>query len=138
MRLAWGERRRPSEPLVVFSAMGLVLLLAGRFFPFDRFPLVSCPLKTFAHIPCFSCGMTRAFVRFTHGEWGSALQVSPLGTLLALLATLFAGYTLLRLTVLKRGIVIETSARESAWLRYGTLTAVAANWAYLIVSGAAS
>jgi hypothetical protein len=34
--------------------------------------------------PCPSCGMTTAFSLTTHGQWGQALAVQPVGALIAL------------------------------------------------------
>lgn len=138
MQIGWGQRSKPSDPLVVFSGLGLVLLLAGRFYPFDRFPLVVCPLRTYAHVPCPSCGMTRAFVRFTHGEWADSLHVSPLGFAIAVVTTGFAIYALLRLTVMKRGIDVAFSPRESQLLRWGLPSLFLVNWIYLLLTGSAN
>lgn len=133
-------RRGPAAPMwegtkvFVFLSGGLVL--AALFYPFDTHPLVSCPLRTYAHFPCPACGMTRAFVRLTHGHLAAAVQVNPLGAVLAALAVVTALYGLLRFTTLKRGIEIQFSRAESLGLRVGIVVAGVANWAYLIVSGA--
>jgi hypothetical protein len=122
---------------IVVLGSGLLLLLA-RFFPFDRIHLVVCPLKTIAHIPCPACGMTRAFVRVMHAQWSAALHVSPLGSLLAVAAAMITIYGLLRITVLRSGIVFHVTPRESLMLRVGLVSAALVNWTYLIVSGAAA
>jgi hypothetical protein len=82
--------------------------------------------------------MTREFMRFTHGEWLSALRVNPIGLFLAMTATFFAVYAVLRLTVLSRGLSVRLSDRESRVLRWGIPSAFLANWVYLLVSGAAN
>lgn len=131
----------PPTPLATMpralAAVGGGLLLAARFLPFERYPILACPLRTFAHIPCPSCGMTRAFVRVAHGELGRALEVSPLGTLLALGAVVAVGWLLLRLTVLRRGLVVELSKRESFAARLGIVATILGNWTYLLVTRAA-
>jgi len=119
--------------------LGSAMLLAiGRFYPFDRFPLVTCPLKAMTGIPCPGCGMTRAFVRFTHGDWAGSIHVSPLGAALAATAALATAYGLLRMTVLRRGLALELTPRESRVSSLVLLGALLVNWVYLIASGAAA
>jgi hypothetical protein len=137
MTVAWGPPARASEPLLIYSAMGLALLLAARFYPFETHPVVVCPLRAWAHVPCLTCGMTRAFVRIVHGQWGGAFRVSPLGALLALLAAGFAVYALLRLVVLRRSVELRLSRGEALGVRIGTVAGVLGNWLYLLLSGAA-
>lgn len=122
---------------LICIASGMLLLIA-RIYPFDRFPLVHCPLKEVTHIPCPACGMTRAFVRATHFDWAGAIHVSPLGFVLALLACGAVVYGLLRHTVLRHGWSLELSPVEMRVWRVVAVTSVLTNWLYLIVSGAAA
>lgn len=137
MRFVLGEPAPPSTPTLAVSAVGLVLLLAARFFPFHTMP-PTCGLRLFLHVPCPTCGMTRAFVHTTHGAFASAFRVSPLGTLLALGAAGLAGYVVLRFTVWKRRPITAFTRKESLAIRIGIGAVILANWAYLILSGAAA
>lgn len=132
IHLRLGPKAPPADPLVPFASVSAVLLLLARFFPFETRPVFFCPLRTLSGVPCPGCGMTRAFVRVTHGDLPAALHVSPLGTLLAIAASALVVYTALRLTVLRRGVELHVRG----W-RWGLIGAVAANWVYLLVTGAA-
>jgi hypothetical protein len=122
---------------LICIASGMLLIIA-RVYPFDRFPLVHCPLKSIAHIPCPACGMTRAFVHWTHFDWGAAIQVSPLGFMLATFAGLAVAYGVLRHTVLRRGWSLELTATEGVVWRVAAVACAVSNWIYLIASGAAA
>ena len=137
MRLVRGPASSPSESTVAFGSVSAVALLLARLWPFEQLPLWSCPLRRIAGLPCPSCGMTRAFVRVTHGDLAGALKVSPLGLVLALTAALLTAYLAARLTLLRRGPVLETSARERRGLSVLTGLIVLANWSYLLVTRAA-
>jgi hypothetical protein len=136
VRLSWGERARPHDLTIAWGLISAGLLAAARWWPFDRWPLVACPLRTAFHVPCATCGMTRAFVRMVHGEVAGALRVSPLGAALCAGAVVLAGYAALRLTVLPRGVRLETGV-PTRWIARGAIALAASNWAYLLVTGAA-
>ena len=131
------SRKIPEGSIVLWLAAAWLLLVA-RFYPFDRLPLVACPLKHLTGVPCPTCGMTRAFVRMTHGQWAAAFQVSPLGALLAMLTAGMALYGLLRLSVWRRPVEVRLTTGESRVLRVAVVSAVMANWIYLIASGSAA
>ncbi len=131
------KRARPHDLTIALGGLSAVLLLMGRFWPFDRLPLVECPLRHLAGIPCPTCGMTRAFVALTHGEVGASLHVSPLGALLCLGAAAAAVYVVLRLSVWRRAWVLVLTAREKQVAAIAALVAVGLNWAYLLITRAA-
>lgn len=136
MRLSWGDRKPPNDLTVAWGLIGAGLLAMARWWPFGRWPLVTCPLKSAFHVPCATCGMTRAFVRMVHGELGEAIRVSPLGAVLCAFAMFLVGYLALRWTVLSRGVKLETGVASRWWAR-GAIALVVANWAYLVATGAA-
>ena len=138
MNIVRTEAGRAKDSARIVWLAAAVLLAMGRLYPFDRFPLVVCPLKAITHIPCPGCGMTRAFVRFTHGDWAGAVHVSPLGAVLAALAVGLVLYGLLRLTVLRRELDVSLSPMEATVGRVALLGVLLANWVYLIASGAAA
>ena len=138
MRLARAPApARPADTTLAFGAIAAVLLLAARIVPFHLFPSV-CGLRNATGLPCPTCGMTRAFVRVTHGDLDGALHVSPLGTVLAFAAAGFALWVLLRLTVLRRGWTLALTKRDK---RVGAIAfglVLALNWGYLLMTGAAT
>jgi hypothetical protein len=137
MRLCLGPDAPPAQPAAALASLSAMALVMARFWPFERLPLWSCPLRRTLGLPCPSCGMTRAFVRVTHGDLAGALEVSPLGTMLSLASVLLVAYIAVRLTVLRRGLQLETSPRERQRLAAALLLAVLANWSYLLVTRAA-
>ena len=95
-----------------------------------------CPARLFFHLPCPSCGGTRAFIAFTHGEGRRALQWNPLATLVAVFAVVFAVWLLLRWTIVRRPLAVQISRVDSIVVRALVPLIVAANWAYLLLNRA--
>lgn len=128
---------RPSDHLLASGGLAAFVLLVARVMPVLSLPPV-CGLRNATGLPCPTCGMTRAFVRVTHGELAAAWQVSPLGTVLCFLAALLVVWTLLRLTVVKHGFGLSLTRREKrGWVIAGGVV-LATNWVYLLVTGAAT
>lgn len=123
--------------MVAFGTISASALLAARFFPFHLVPSV-CGLRNATGLPCPTCGMTRAFVRLTHGDWGGAWHVNPLGSVLCVAAAVFVAWVALRLTVLKRGFVFVASPREKRIAAVALAVLLGVNWVYLLVSKAAT
>jgi len=131
-----GERGAPSPPMPALAAIALATLAAARLYPFETHPLFACPLRTLTGVACPTCGMTRAFVRTVHGNLAGAAAASPLGTMLALGAAVLVAWTLLRLTVVRRGLHVEFTRQEASVLRAAAVLAIAANWAWVATVGA--
>ena len=117
----------------VFAAIAALSFLVARFVPVLGVPY-TCPLKGIAGIPCATCGMTHAFVHLAHGDLSLALRASPLGTLLAAGAWLFA---------LADGARVALGAPlpvpSTRLLRAATAAGIVlllANWAFLVARGA--
>lgn len=135
------ERPPPSPPSPLARAyawVGALVLLVAWVLPFERVAIVTCPLRLGAGVPCPTCGMTRAFARTMHLELPRALEVSPLGALLAVATAAFVVWVALRTTVIRRGVVLGLTPRDKRVLRIAAPLAVAANWLYLLLSGAAT
>src|SRR6266568_116226 len=85
--------RQPFGHLEVFALLGAASFVAARFFPLLALRF-RCPLLALTGWPCPTCGMTRAFVRLSHGRLEGALSASPLGALLAAAAWAFGAAAL--------------------------------------------
>ncbi|MGC3998888.1 MAG: DUF2752 domain-containing protein [Anaeromyxobacter sp.] len=127
------ERTRGFGFTEVYACIAGLSFLVARFVPVLslHFP---CPLKTLAHTPCATCGMTHAFVYLAHGRVLDALAWSPLGALLAGLAWTFALADAVRLAA---GWPLPVpDQRLVRPLVVAGLAAMLVNWAYLVVRNA--
>lgn len=134
VKLRWKENSPPQMPGPAFALLALTLLLAARFLPVELLA-PACQFKSLSGLPCVGCGSTRAFVRFVHGDFIAALQLNPLGTLLAVSSVLLVLYTALRFTVLRRRPVFIASPGLRTLLRRSAMAFLAINWIYLLVVG---
>ncbi len=94
-----------------FYLLLFVLCTAGYVYLYISFvahntnssPLEFCLVKKVAHVPCPSCGSTRAILTLAQGEFKAALLLNPLGYLSAI------GLIVLPLWILADAIRRKTS-----------------------------
>ena len=72
-----------------------------------------------------------------HGRFLEAVQMNPLAALLVVVAMLVPLWWLLRVTVVRRPVVVEAGPRLAWRLRALVWTALALNWIYLLVTRSA-
>jgi len=128
--------RRTGRPGIaeVFALLGAASFFAARFLPVLELGL-ECPFRAATGLPCASCGMTHAFAYLARGEVGPALAASPLGAALAAAAWLFSLADLARAALgLPFPVLPERWLVPAARL---AILAVAVNWAWLLLRGAA-
>lgn len=134
MKLRWIPGPRGLGVGEVYALLGAAAVLAARFFPFDRYPVLpACPLRTWTGVPCFSCGFTRAFVRTAHLELAGAWHASPLGTVLFLTLVLFVLAAAVRWATGAPWPQPVLSRREGWIVRIFVIVVLFGNWAYLLV-----
>ena len=81
-----------------------------------------CLIRYLFHIPCPSCGSTRAVQAAFHGEWLSALYYNPLGLLLVAL-----------MVVVPVWIIIDLLTGSSSFLRaYRLVEQQLQRWPYAL------
>ena len=67
-----------------------ILAISGVFLPFIVFFFdVKCIFKTIFHIPCISCGLTRAFIAIIHLKFLDAIKYNILSIPLFLFIIIF-------------------------------------------------
>jgi hypothetical protein len=113
----------------VFASIAALSFLAARFLPVLEVGY-TCPARLLVHLPCPTCGMTRAFVTLAHGDLVGAFAASPAGALLAAGAWLLAVLDLVRLAA---GLPLPAVPPRLA--RAGVVAGLAAlllNWAFLL------
>jgi hypothetical protein len=106
--------------------MGAVYLSAS----LDR-PLVTCPLKVIAGVPCPACGATRGSLEMLSGDPLAAFARNPL----VFAVLLLGGLALLLRVVLGKTLVLVTKGGERPFLWILAAIAVLANWAYVTLRG---
>jgi hypothetical protein len=120
---------------LLWPPLGLGALALARFSPLDQLGY-HCPFHLITGLPCVGCGGTRALIALTHGELDAALALNPLAVLLAVFFLLFVAYAIGALWLGRRWRPQPTRAQAAA-LRVSAIAALAANWAYLLVTRAA-
>ncbi len=101
-----------------------------------RVPAPECVFRKITGLPCPLCGSTRAFRALAHGDWGTALWISPLACLLALGVTLWALGQLAALAWPGRRWPLPVlPPRWRGLLFWLSLAALLANWAYRLGTG---
>ncbi len=138
MRLGLKKRpeRRGFDERLLFAAMFLALFGAARWFPFHRNPFI-CSFKQITGYPCFTCGMTRAWVDQVFGHPIEGIIQSPLGSMLFFMAFAFTAWTLVRWSFRLPSLRIRLSRGESAGIWIGSVVALVANWLYAALTGVA-
>ena len=137
VRVAHGPVAPPARALGILALGGAALLALARWLPWERLQVVLCPLRRATGLPCPACGGTRAFVHATHGRFLEAWQMNPLASLLVVVAVLLPLWWLLRMSVVRRPVVVVAGPRLAWWLRALAWTALAINWIYLLVTRSA-
>ncbi|MCO4760317.1 MAG: DUF2752 domain-containing protein [Myxococcales bacterium] len=103
-RSAWDRTARPLHLMVGVGAL-LSVLAALVLTPGDNPAHVAfggqdidvpCTLQQIAHIPCWACGMTRAFVFGVRGQISAAWAANPAGLWLFSLVVLQLPYRVVR------------------------------------------
>lgn len=113
----------------VATLLVIVSPIAGRL----ATSLPECPIKSVTHLPCPTCGMTRAAVALSRLDLATALSINPLAALSWVL--LVGGGLVAGVWVLAGRPIREPDWRLSAAVRWLLVIVVLANWIYLIGAG---
>ncbi len=126
---------REGPPLgLIFGAIGVLGTLAVGLLHLDRLPFSICYVKLTTHLPCPTCGSTRALGRLFALDVPGALHMNPGTTLAAFAIALWAAADL-ALVPQKRVLGLELSPRAGRTLRILLVVGVVANWAFLVAAG---
>lgn len=124
--------------LYILSAVGC---MAGYIwlFLFDSGGETVCLFKRLFHIPCPSCGSTRAIATLMQGEVKEALLLNPLGILLALMLVVIPLWILVDVILKKDSYYLfykktdKLFGKKYVFLFFALL--VLANWVWNITKG---
>lgn len=112
------------------SAALVLLAPFGRLFASG---LPACPVRTFAHVPCPTCGSAHAALALARFDLAAAFAASPLaalGWIVLIVGGLAAGVAAAR----GHGVPEPPAALSWRW-RAAVVAVVTLNWAYLIARG---
>src|ERR1700730_8769802 len=128
------RRLRPGEldhELIWLSvSLGSLAFAAGWFAL--RLPWPHCMFLSVTGHPCFTCGATRATIRFFHGDFIGALRWNPLIFVTLCGLSIFDAYAFAVLvTRAPRLRLIQFSSTEKTFLRVLFMVLLLANWIYL-------
>jgi hypothetical protein len=118
----------------IFLGIGVLAAFAVAVLHLDRLPILVCLFRAATGIPCLTCGATRALAGLAAGDVGGALAMNPLATLGAF-ALVPWGLGDLALMTRGRALALEVGPSAGRILRVLAVTAVLANWAYLVAAG---
>jgi hypothetical protein len=129
------RRLRPGEldhELIWLSVSLGSLALASLWFAL-RLPWPHCVFLAVTGHPCLTCGMTRASIRFFHGDFIGALRWNPLIFAALCGLSIFNAYAFaVLLTGAPRLRLIQFSSSEKTFLRALAIVLLLANWFYLL------
>lgn len=118
----------------IWGGIGVAALLAAIFLPLDRLGILACPLKSATGIPCFLCGGTRGFLAAARLDLASAWSHNPAALALFVGLLLYLPYALgaAAFSWPRPRVRLETD-RERTVIRILILTAITANWTWLLL-----
>lgn len=135
MQITWTTADRRS-PLPLWAAAVLTVWLAlvvAMHVLSDRLGVTgyTCPFRAITGRPCPSCGLTRAGMAILHGRFWEGWTQNPL------MVTLLAGGAVLLVVRLVTGrtIRLHLTRRQRYIVAGGSVAALLANWAYLLLAG---
>ena len=99
-----------------------------------------CLFKTVTHIPCPSCGTTRAIVLLVNGQIKNSFMTNPFGILAALALVIIPLWIILDITrnkesFLKYYKLAEQFIIKNKWVSITAITIVLLNWIWNITKG---
>jgi hypothetical protein len=129
------RRLRPGEldhELIWLSVSLGSLAFAALWFVL-RLPWPHCIFLSVTGHPCFTCGATRAALRFFHGDFIGAMRWNPLIFVALCGLSIFDAYAFAALvTRAPRLRLIQVSSTEKTILRVLVLVLLLTNWFYLL------
>jgi hypothetical protein len=93
---------------VVFSLLGLFVMVISFLLPSGKLPISLCSFYTITGLPCPGCGLTRSIVYISHLSFEKAFRTNPMG---------FPIYVVLFLLALYNFIPAKPRARLDVFIR---------------------
>ena len=132
--MTWRRAGLADRPLaMLWFAVAVAILVLIPLWKLVVVQVPGCPARLLTGIPCPSCGTTRAADAFVQGRLLAAAGFNPLAALGAL--GLLAGGLLAPVWVTLRAPLPALGPPWPRWIRAGLVSALLANWAYLLIRG---
>src|SRR5437016_3735119 len=97
-------------------------------------PWPRCVFHELTGLPCVTCGMTRCAIQFFHGHFLAAFKWNPLVFTALCGVIVFDVYALATLVMRSPRLRIHfLNDRSKRFLRVSVISALALNWAYLLL-----
>src|SRR5215467_8451705 len=127
------DRGEVDYELVCLGASLTSLSLAAVWFALGL-PWPNCVFHDITRLPCLTCGMTRCGIQFFHGHFLAALRWNPLIFIALCGVIAFDVYALAALVArTPRLRIYFLNGRSKRFLRVSVVSALALNWAYLLL-----
>jgi len=126
-------------------------LLTAFLFPIDRFPLGFCVFLHLTGFPCPTCGFSRAFYAFAHGDFTRGVLNCPLALIIFILTILIFIYNTAVVIAgifgfsalggpasggqIRRGSILKLSSRTIMVLAVVSFLLLIGNWLYRLMMG---
>ena len=92
-----------------------------------------CLTRYLFHIPCPSCGTTRAVLAFFHGEWMNSLYYNPLGIIMGILMVVVPIWIVVDLLTGSSSLLITETKLRSWPDALAGIMAILINWIWNLV-----
>jgi hypothetical protein len=97
-------------------------------------PWPRCLFHDLTGLPCITCGATRSAVQFFHGHFIAAWKWNPVVFVALWALSIFNAYAFVALVLRAPRLRIEfQTTAERKYARILVITALALNWAYLLI-----
>jgi hypothetical protein len=92
-----------------------------------------CLFKAVTHLPCPSCGTTRAIALLLHGSFARSLLLNPFGAIISIALILIPIWLLADLLMKRESLHrwysgAERALKQNAWISIPLIVLVIANW----------
>ncbi len=101
----------------------------------DYIPRMPCPFRALTHLPCMTCGSTRAGLALGRFEFVEALRMNPLMTVVLVGVGVYVFHAALVFAGLSRSWSLPPSSPRTRWAGRAVLLLIAVNWGYLVAVG---
>ena len=136
MRIAWRPYDRSRLDLATVFALVFALLgTAGVIRLWLPLPLPPCLFHRITHLPCPSCGSTRAALALLRLDLAQAFAWNPLAAAIAIGCAIFTAWAFVSRLFSLASPAVELEPRDRLPLGIALALAIAANWAYLVWAG---